>query len=765
MLGLAASFGVLLIGVLSFPQAAQAQGNFDGAFNTGDPWIDIGGAPVNVSISVWATHNDPAGKELKIEGVLRQLDSYAYVNIVDGGGCTPEGDATLNCGLIGPGDSRTVTFSITPMAESDLPQGQQKTGKFKVKFNNGDKELNVTVNGAAAASMSSLSGQVTSNAEPVEGAKIKLTDGDGRDHEQTTGGDGSFNFTGDGSNPLVAGDMKMVITKDGYEDKTEEFNVPEGSTTFTRTITLSEVKAEESSAPPTSAPPPTTEEEVAAPEPEESGVSGTLIFLIVVGALLVIGGIVGIVFLLRGGKDDKDEDDDDNFAPDGPPDHQPTAAQVGSPGVYQAGPAPGSDAPTMIHPGGLVDGGAATQFGPAYGGDDSTQVMPQSGFGAPPSPLGPDGTTILPVVKQPGGPGGADATQIMPQANLSQPPSAFADPRGAQPPAGTNRPGSFADPGATQPHPGAGSFADPGATQSHPGAGSFADPGATQSHPGAGSFADPGATQPHPGASSFSDPGATRPHPNAYGSDPGATRPSPSPTPPPSTGSMFDPQNPGIAPGAPSEPGFGSHSAPGAPSEPGFGSHGAPSEPGFGSQSAPQYGPGSQSYSPQGGQPAQGFGAGYGSQPGTSSYGSQPSGFGSQPDQSSYGSQPGASSYGSQPGTSSFGSQPDQSSYGSQPGASSYGSQPGGFGSSAPSSDPHPSQSMRRDPYAPPEQPPAPPTGEFGATRAMPQHGNQSQPPAAPYGGEPNRDDEDQPDSRRSDRRNWGEWDDRPRSW
>jgi hypothetical protein len=46
----------------------------------------------------------------------------------------------------------------------------------------------------------------------------------------------------------------------------------------------------------------------------------------------------------------------------------------------------------------------------------------------------------------------------------------------------------------------------------------------------------------------------------------------------------------------------------------------------------------------------------------------------------------------------------------------------------------------------------------------MPQYGNQSQPPAAPYGAEPDREGED-PDSKRADRRNWGEWDDRPRSW
>ncbi|WP_335989109.1 carboxypeptidase regulatory-like domain-containing protein [Glycomyces sp. MUSA5-2] len=657
--GLAAAGGVLLLGVLAFPQAAMAQGQFTATINSQNPFIDIGGAPASVSVTLAAAHNDPMGKDADVSAELEGIGDYAYITVQDGGGCTITGDTSVKCEDVPMGQTRNITFLINPYPDSDLPAGQQEMGQFKVKYNGGDTSTNVTVTGNAQNSVNKISGKVTSNGEPVEGAKVVLKDGEGNERDTETGGDGGFEFTG-GGNPIKAGDMTLTITKEGFEEKVEEFTVESGD--FNRNVTLAQVQEEE-----TSSAAPTTE---AAPSPEPSetkdedggGISGTLLFLIIIGALLVIGGIVGIVFLLRGGKD-KDDDDGESFAPDGPPEHKPTAAQVGSPGVYQAGPAPGSEAPTMIHPGGLVDGAAAapTAFGPAYGGgSDSTQVMPQGGFGAPPAgpgPVGPDGTTILPVVKQPGGPGASDATQIMPQANLSNPPAA---PHG-----------SFGADAATRPHPSpTGAFG--------------ADPGATRPHPSpTGAFSDPGATRPHPGAA-----------PTGSFSDPGATRPYSAPTPPPSGGGMFEPQNPGLVPGAPSEP-----------------RHGGPS--------APQYGPGSQNF---GGGPAQP---------------SQPQGYG----QSQNYGQPGQGFGGGQGGPS----QPQ--GYGAH-GAPSAPQEPTGYG-----------QSMRRDPYAPSE-PSAPPAG----TRPMPQYGNQSQPSAPSYGSEADRDPDD-PDSRRTERRSWGEWDDRPRSW
>jgi hypothetical protein len=638
--GLAAAGGVLLA-VLAFPQAALAQdtgGWFNGSFNPNP--VAIGGQATVISFTV--QNNSPVQpKDITVRADVNGLNDYVSAIDNDGGAgfCTREDGGKAKCEQVEPGGQRTIFFTVVTATESDLPNGEQVSGTFKISFEGQKQETGLNVVGTASvATVASISGTVTSNADPVPDAKVKLTDGEGGEHEATTDGNGAYSITGDTSDPIAPGEMKLVINAEGFEEKTETFTVAEGSNTFTRNVTLTPVQAEPTTsaaatteAAPSSAEPPPVDDE------DDKGMSGTLVFLIVIGALLVIGGVVGIVFLLRGGKD-KDDDDDESFTPDGPPEHQTTAAQVGTPGVYQAAPGPEADAPTMIHPGGLVGGNpsAPTQFGPAYGGgSDSTQVMPQGGFGAATGPsLGPDGTTILPVVKQPGGPGASDATQIMPQANL-----------GAKPPASAP-PSPYGDPAATRPHPGPSAAPSP-----------YSDPNATRPHPG-----------PSPTPSPYGDSGSTRPHP----------------TPPPATGSMFEPQYPGNAPGAQSDQG---HRPQGGPSAP----------------NAPQYGPGSQGY---GGQES---GQGYGSHAST-------------------------------------------------------GSPPSAPRSAPPSSDPYSSQSMRRDPYAPPEQP-APPTGDYGATRAMPQYGSQSQPPGAPYGGgEPDREGED-PDSKRADRRSWGEWDDRPRSW
>ena len=634
--GLAAAGGVLL-GILAFPQAALAQdvaGWFNGSFNPNP--VAIGGQATVVSVTVM-NNNPVQPKDITIKASVEGINDYISAIDNDGGAgfCTREDGDKAKCTQVEPGGQRTVSFTVVSATESDLPNGEQVSGTFKVEFEGQNQTTGINVVGTATvATVSTISGTVTSNAEPVPDAKVELTDGEGEKHEATTDSSGAYAITGDTSDPIAPGEMTLVISAEGFETKEETFEVAEGSSTYTRNVTLLEVQAEPTTSAAATSAEPSPEASSEPPPADDEGISGTLIFLIVIGALLVIGGIVGIVFLLRGGKDDKD-DDGESFTPDGPPEHQPTAAQVGTPGVYQAAPGPEADAPTMIHPGGLVGNPSApTQFGPAYAGSDSTQVMPQGGFGAGPSGpgLGPDGTTILPVVKQPGGPGASDATQIMPQANL-----------GSKPPAATP-PSPYADPAATRPHPG----------------------------PGATPYSDPSATRPHPG-----------PSPSPYG-DLGSTRPHPAPTPPPPAagpaGSMFEPQHPGSAPGVQPDQGYRPQGGPSAP------------------PSAPQYGPGSQQ------------------------------------------------SYGQDPGQG----------YGSHASPSAPRSAP-------PSNDPYSGQSMRRDPYAPQEQP-APPTGDYGATRAMPQYGNQSQSPAAPYGAEPDPEGED-PDAKRTDRRSWGEWDDRPRSW
>ncbi|MDA1368948.1 carboxypeptidase regulatory-like domain-containing protein [Glycomyces algeriensis] len=674
----------MLLGILAFPQAAVAQdptGWFNGSFNPNP--VSVGGQSAVVSFTVM-NNNPVAPQDITVKAKVDGLnDVIAGVDNDGGAGaCTRDDADKVTCAQVEPGGQRTISFTVTTVLEAELPAGEQLSGNFTVEVNNQGQSTGINVVGTSTVStVSTISGEVTSNAEPVADAELELTDGEGETHKTTTDDDGSYEFTGDSSEPIAPGDMTLKITAEGFEDKEETLNVREGSESYTLNVTLTEVQAEPSAEPTTAAESPTSESPTPAP-PADDGMSSTLIFLIVIGALLVIGGIVGIFFLLRGGKD-KDDDDGESFAPDTPPDHKPTAAQVGTPGVYQAAPGPEADEPTMIHPGGLVGGAPAapTQFGPAYGGSDSTQVMPQGGFGAAPGmpggQVGPDGTTILPVVKQPGGPGASDATQIMPQANLGSPPPAAP-------------PSPYGDLGSTRPHPG---------------------PSASPS-PASGPY-DPAATRPHPGPSPTGSP-------SPYG-DLGSTRPHPAPTPPPATGSMFDPQQPGSAPqsqgfGAPSAPRDQGYGAPSAPRDQGFSAPSAPRDQGYGATSAPR----DQSYGPQG--------------------------------------SPSAPQYG--PGSQSYGSHSSQPSYGAHGSPSAPPSAPR---SAPPSGDAYPSQSLRRDPYAPQEQPP-PPTGEYGATRAMPQYGDQPQPPAAPYGNEPNGEGED-PDSKRTDRRNWGEWDDRPRSW
>lgn len=466
--GLAAVFGVLL-GALTFPAAAQAADFNHWVLTGGDSYLDIGGAAATVTVEVQSVFRGPGPETVVITGNLEGLDGLASVDVQEGH-CTRTGPAQATCADMQPNEKRQIQFTIAPAAEADLPQGEQKKGKLKFDAGgrgDGVKETNVTIIGnGGPQSATDITGTITSNAEPIADAKVVLTDAEGADHETTTNANGEFAFHGGQGTVIAPGQMTLTVTKDGFEDLQESIEVSANSS-FQQNLTMVPVQAEpeETSAAPTEAEPSEAEPEPSE-EPNEGGISSTLVFLIVVGGLLVVGGIVGIVFLLRGGKDDKSEDDDGESFADGPPEHQPTAAQVGSPGVYQAGPAPGQDAPTMIHNGPLVQdqeagspGAPTPGFGPAYGpGSDATQVMPQAGGpGALPPAVGPNDTQILSTVKGLDRPGGvpsppmSDATQVMPQANMSSrpPQSSFSEPGATQP----YQPGPFSDPGATQPYP------------------------------------------------------------------------------------------------------------------------------------------------------------------------------------------------------------------------------------------------------------------------------------------------------------------------
>ncbi|MCH7229732.1 carboxypeptidase-like regulatory domain-containing protein [Glycomyces sp. L485] len=527
--GLAAAFGVLL-GALAFPAAAQAA-DFEHWISGGfDPYVDVGGAPATITVEVKATYGGPGPQDVVLTANLSGLNNLASVDVQEGT-CTRTGAGQATCAGMQPNEQRQVQFILAPASESELPEGETKTGELKINAGgrgNGEQKTSVTVAGHANAgpkSVSEVSGTVTSNAQPVDGAKVVLTDGDGKNHEATTDSSGNFKFEGSDQGTFIApGEMTLTVTKDGFEELVKEgISVAEGSR-FTQNVTMVAEPVENET---TEAQPTTEAAEEPSPTPvateDSGGISGTLVFLIVIGGLLVVGGIVGIVFLLRGGKDNDNDDEAESF-PDASPDHQPTAAQVGTPGVYQAGPAPGQDAPTMIHNGPLLAdqevgayGAPTSGFGPAYGpGDDSTQVMPQAGAPAPPPPVGPGDTQILSTVKGLDRPGSAspppmsDATQVMPQANMSSRPQ--------QP--------TFSDPGATQPYqsptpPPPPVSRDPYAPQpSQPPRTSYSEPGATQPYqPGHGGmgrdpYAPPSAppsAPPQPPSAPPADPYAPQP--------------------------------------------------------------------------------------------------------------------------------------------------------------------------------------------------------------------------------------------------------------
>ncbi|HEU5127545.1 MAG TPA: carboxypeptidase-like regulatory domain-containing protein [Glycomyces sp.] len=554
---LAAAFGVLL-GALVFPAAAQAADFNHWVLSGGDSYIDIGGAPATVTVEVQSAYGGPGPKDVTITGNLEGLDGLASVDVQEGH-CTRTNAAQATCAGMQPGEKRQIQFVVAPAAESDLPQGEQKKGKLKFDAGgqgDGVKETNVTIIGNGSQSVTEITGNITSNAEPVADAKAVLTDGEGGKHETTTDGNGDFAFRSDGGSPIAPGSMTLKVTKEGFEDLEDTFDVSANSS-FQRNLTMTAVQAEapETTEAATTEAAPTETAAETTEAADEGGISGTLLFLIIVGGLLVVGGIVGIVFLLRGGKDEEQDDEEERFT-DGPPEHQPTAAQVGSPGVYQAGPAPGQDAPTMIHNGPLVpaqEGGAysapTTAFGPAYGGpgDDSTQVMPQAAPPPPASPagppVGPNDTQILSTVKgfdKPGSvppPPMSDATQLMPQANMS-----------SRPPQG-----SFSEPGATQPYQ-TGSFSDPGATQPYQSPTPPPSPPPTGRQPNASMFEQPQQPASGPQQPVSRDPYAPPPQPPQpqYHSQPPQPSQPPAPDPYPGRDPYAPPAAPASAP--PSDP-------------------------------------------------------------------------------------------------------------------------------------------------------------------------------------------------------------------
>ncbi|WP_025273246.1 carboxypeptidase-like regulatory domain-containing protein [Haloglycomyces albus] len=411
--------------------------------------------------TVTATVNGPKDEQATITAQLSGVDQEVGLS-VDGRNCEQTTDgATSTCQVKFKRQAKQVAFLLSPIADSEMTTEDVKQGNLQVTIsgNPDPKTANVSITGNREPkedSISSVAGTVESGGEPIEGAEVNLEDSEGNTYDKTTDSTGRFEFLGSEDRYIAPGEMTLTVTKDGYETQTINRNV---LTTLDETIKMpstEEEAAEEEEEPASEDTEPATEA-----ASEESGISGTLLTMIIIGAILVIGGIIAIILLLRSGKDDDDDRDSDRPLPNLPPDHQGQAAQVGSPGVYQAsGPATQEEAPTMVHNGPLINDNEfasygsqpnANAFGPEYD-NSSTQVMPQYGAGQSPPPPPPgapggDDTTILPTVEKGGPQGGPtppaqdpnadtptqvfNANQIQGQSDQLPPPP---------PPAGSNPP-------------------------------------------------------------------------------------------------------------------------------------------------------------------------------------------------------------------------------------------------------------------------------------------------------------------------------------
>ncbi|GAB3995051.1 hypothetical protein GCM10029992_11240 [Glycomyces albus] len=220
-----------------------------------------------MTLEVKATFQPQQGQQdVTLTARLSGLDGLASVDVLDGP-CVRTGAGQVTCQAMQPNEQRQVQFIIAPATESDLPEGEQRTGELKIDAGgrgNGEQKTSVRVNGHAQSGVSSITGKVTSNAEPVSGAKVVLNDGDGVDHETSTNDGGEFAFP-TGGETIAPGAMTLTVTKDGFEEEVAEFEVAAGGTN-NRNMTLTEVEEEEPAE--SSAPPPTTE--AASEEPSKS---------------------------------------------------------------------------------------------------------------------------------------------------------------------------------------------------------------------------------------------------------------------------------------------------------------------------------------------------------------------------------------------------------------------------------------------------------------------------------------------------------------
>ena len=393
--------------------AAPAQANHDVRLGgVGNVELRVGGGPQNVQLRVENRGNHPPTED----GVARDVQLTMTVPLADRGvhiaspaqGCNlSNNDTRMDCAIpeIQPGQAWSGVAQIAVQGNSPVQAGETENGTAQVALTgnfNSQTTFNVRVQGPdRPPGVAEVSGVVTNEqtGEPISGAEVFLTDGQGVELRTTTNDSGQYRFAGEN---IAAGSIGLRASKDGFESFSTTQNVQPGeSVTVQLAIRSTATSAPpETSAPATTAPPGTPS--LAPVADSDSGGSFFTTVMVVLGIIFVLLGIGAIALLIYRRRKERLEDEGDE-GPEGaggpisgPPGPRPTP---GSHGVYRPSETQvmGGAQTQVLGPGGRPVPAVGPQ--PALA-NAQTSMMQRPGAGAN------DQTAMIPRATDPAGPPG-----------------------------------------------------------------------------------------------------------------------------------------------------------------------------------------------------------------------------------------------------------------------------------------------------------------------------------------------------------------------
>ncbi|MGY0232159.1 carboxypeptidase-like regulatory domain-containing protein [Longispora urticae] len=324
--------GVVVLGaVFLAADPAAAADEIQTTVNPAAVTLRVGGSPVTVGITLTNTSAVPGNAGFTVTMPAELVAQGAQFN-----GATPTcqtAPTTITCPSVPvPAAANTaITVSIAPPAQSALTAGQSVAGTATVSG-----AFTTTAAGAIAATFTatltgpvptgvpSITGRVLdTEAKPVAGAVVTITDPTGKSRGVTSGETGAFTYTAaTPADQFAPGVLTLVATKSGYTP-----------TTVTRTGTVG-IPLTDVDVPVTAEAAKSAVQRMETATGPEDGMSPMTTFLLIVGVLLLLGGGAAAFFLLR-----RDRDTDE-----GPARPTPRVYRSGAEPVPTSGPpAPAED--------------------------------------------------------------------------------------------------------------------------------------------------------------------------------------------------------------------------------------------------------------------------------------------------------------------------------------------------------------------------------------------------------------------------------------